>query len=174
MKSMMAWMVCAVGLLFSSALLAQAPADAPAGTTGVCKDGTYSSAASKRGACSGHKGVKEWYGTSNGAASSASGASASSSAAPASSASHPAASSASAPVASSPAPSAPAPSARTTAPSASAAPGGGAGQVWVNHKSKVYHCSGDRWYGKTKDGEYMSESDASAKGYRPDHNKPCK
>jgi competence protein ComEA len=41
-----------------------------------------------------------------------------------------------------------------------------AGMVWVNLESKVYHKEGSRWYGKTKSGKYMSESDAIKAGYR--------
>jgi hypothetical protein len=38
--------------------------------------------------------------------------------------------------------------------------------VWVNLDTKIFHREGDRWYGKTKHGKYMSESEAVKEGYR--------
>lgn len=156
--------VFAASVWFATATFAQAPAGAPAGSTGQCKDGTYYSGATKKGACRGHKGVKDWYA-----------AAAAESAAPAAASpvmkAVPAAVTPS--VMPAPAPMAAAAPKSTYTPPAVAAPGGGAGQVWVNKKSKVYHCSTDRWYGKTKDGAYMSEADAKAQGFRADHGKVC-
>lgn len=40
----------------------------------------------------------------------------------------------------------------------------GSGMVWVNTESGVYHKSG-RYYGKTKQGKFMSEGDAKKAGY---------
>jgi len=147
------------GMLASAAAFAQAPAAAPSGSTGLCKDGSYTSNDTKKGACAGHKGVKDWFATA--------------AAAPASAKT--AAASASAPAAATmPPKTAPAATkTATAAPSAAPAAGGGPGQVWVNSSSKVYHCSGTKYYGKTKQGEYMTEAAAKAAGNHADHGKAC-
>ena len=41
------------------------------------------------------------------------------------------------------------------------------GKVWVNTESKVYH-KGGRWYGKTKQGKFMTEDEAKQAGYHED------
>ena len=38
--------------------------------------------------------------------------------------------------------------------------------VWANLKSKIYHFSGNKDYGKTKEGAYMCEKDALGQGVR--------
>src|SRR5208282_5895382 len=117
-----------VGMLMATAGYAQAPA----GSTGTCKDGSYTSAATKRGACAGHGGVKDWYSTAPAAT-----------AAPAAKAAAPAAPAAAAPAAPAPAakaaaPMAPAaaapaaPAAKSAAAPMAPAAGAGPGQVWVN------------------------------------------
>lgn len=146
---------------------AQTPAAAPAAAaapaqgqqTFVCKDGTSVSAASSQGACKGHKGIDKSAGAAGAASAPAASAKATTAAAPAA-----------------PAPAAPA--TKTTAKPATAAatapaPGGGAGKVWANESTKVYHCQGDRYYGTTKNGKYMSEADAKAAGMHASHNKAC-
>jgi hypothetical protein len=37
-------------------------------------------------------------------------------------------------------------------------------RVWVNTNSGAYDCPGTRWYGKTKEGEYMTQKQAQGKG----------
>jgi len=40
------------------------------------------------------------------------------------------------------------------------------GMVWVNIPTKIYHREGDRFYGNTKNGKFMTEEDAIKAGYR--------
>jgi hypothetical protein len=69
-----------------------------------------------------------------------------------------------------------APAATPAAKTSKAAPTGAAsdsaissakssGQVWVNLDSGIYH-KGGQFYGKTKNGKFMSEADAKAAGYK--------
>ena len=129
-------LVSMLSLIGISTVYAETPAAATASVTALCKDGTSFTGTSKKGACSGHKGVKDWN----------------SSAAPA--------------------PVAAAKPTKSAMPTVAAA-GGGAGQVWVNTKSKTYHCFGTKYYGKTKEGAYMTEAAAKAAGDHADHGKAC-
>ncbi len=56
--------------------------------------------------------------------------------------------------------------AASNAPPASYQPPPSPGMVWVNLETKIFHREGDRWYGRTKRGQYMSEADAVRAGYR--------
>ncbi len=232
MKTIFLAAALGIGLLGSAGLYA---ADAPAGATAQCKDGTYSTATSHKGACKGHDGVKTWLDTSGTAAPAAATPKPAAAAAPAktTAASTAASSGTGTPLAkckdgttfngtshrgackghqgvdqwldtpattsttaatsngaamTKPAPApAPAPAAKPAPAATSAAtktaptpsseitqkPGGGAGKVWVNSSSNVYHCQDDQWYGKTKEGSYMTEAAAKAAGARAARGKEC-
>lgn len=43
-------------------------------------------------------------------------------------------------------------------------------KVWVNTKSGIYSMPGQRYYGKTAEGKYMTEAEAVKAGYRPSKN----
>jgi hypothetical protein len=197
--------VLPIAFLGSLAVSSVTLAQAPAGSTGQCKDGTYTSVEKKRGACAGHKGVKEWFGAeakseaksaksakseakatgakseakATGAKSESKATGAKTEAKDSGAMTPPATTGAIAPAA----PAAAArPSGSMSAASsgkaaqgmrAEAAPGGGAGKVWVNTSTHVYHCTGDEWYGKTKSGEYMSEAAAKAAGAHAARGKAC-
>ncbi len=70
-------------------------------------------------------------------------------------------------------PSTPAPSRSAPKPAAQEAPGGGPDKVWVNTNSSVYHCPGDRFYGKTAHGRYMTEAAAKSAGAHGVGGKTC-
>lgn len=45
--------------------------------------------------------------------------------------------------------------------------------VWVNANTHVYHCPGDPYFGNSKDGEYMNEAAARARGNRASQDDAC-
>ena len=47
-------------------------------------------------------------------------------------------------------------------------------KVWVNTNSGTYHCAGTRWYGKTQEGQYMTQKQAQDQGYRPAGKHACR
>lgn len=198
MKTLLGSVAIGLGALLCQGVYAQDSA----GHTALCKDGTYFDGATHKGACRGHQGVKEWLdktATKGDAKSETKGASTAtttdegttgkkhhrkkgSEAATTETAATPAAAPA-APTATAPAAS-PAPAATedthakhhtppTPAKDIAAKPGGGPGLVWINTESKVYHCQGDEWYGKTKQGSYVSIADAEKAGAHPAHGKAC-
>ena len=149
-------------ILAPCALIAQTP---PAGATGKCKDGTYTTSPTKSGACRGHQGVDTWLAPTTAAKP----------ATPSTPAPAPAPKPATTPApAPTPAPAAKsAPAASKSATPKTVAPGGGPGLVWLNTTSKVYHCYGGADYGTTKAGKYMSEADAKAAGGKPARGQAC-
>jgi serine/threonine-protein kinase len=46
-------------------------------------------------------------------------------------------------------------------------------KVWVNTDSGTYHCPGARWYGKTRNGEYLTQKEAQEKGFHPAASRAC-
>jgi len=45
--------------------------------------------------------------------------------------------------------------------------------VWVNTRSKKYHCSTSKYFGRTVQGEYEWQATAIEKDYQPAHGKAC-
>ena len=167
MKSFGLIAVLAAAVMAAPGVYAQSAAPAAGSTTTVtCNDGTTQTVSTTKGACHGHKGINKSASGSSGSSSSSSSSGGSSS-----SSSNNSSAAAAAPAAASKSTT----SSSKSAPAATPAAGGGPGQVWVNtgSKTKVYHCQGSKWYGTTKQGKYMSASDAQAAGYHAAKNEKC-
>jgi hypothetical protein len=59
----------------------------------------------------------------------------------------------------------PSPSTAAAAPTSDIADAKANHKVWVNLDTGIYH-KGGRWYGKTKNGKFMTEDDANKAGYK--------
>jgi hypothetical protein len=47
-------------------------------------------------------------------------------------------------------------------------------KVWTDKQSGYYYCQGDRFYGRTSAGSYVSQGQALQQGYTPAMNVPCR
>lgn len=148
-----------LGVAVAATMTVGMQAQAPQGATGLCKDGTFTQASARKGACKGHGGVTTWYPTDGGADK-----------APAGGTLNPAPATADANMdgVTQKAPKTPARQTPAAAPnggmSRPQAPGGGPGLVWVNTRTNKYFCAADPNYGRTKVGKYVSEADAKSSG----------
>jgi len=157
------------GLAFAETAPATAAPAASAKVHAICKDGTPFDGDTYKGACKGHGGIGKKVAAAGASAAAATAAPA----APAAAAAPTAPAAAAAPAAGAKTPATPA-KAQGNAAASTPAPGGGAGKVWANEGTKVYHCEGDKYYGKTKKGEYMTEAEAKAKGAHVVKGQVCK
>ena len=58
-------------------------------------------------------------------------------------------------------------------PAITQAPGAAPNKVWLNASTKVYHCPTDRYYGRTKNGKYLTEPEAKASGAHGARGETC-
>jgi hypothetical protein len=158
-------MTTAFALATAGVASAQTPAGAPAGATAQCKDGTWSTEQNRDAACSGHDGVRTWYGPSD-----------SPSRTPAPAMMPPQTFPKPTPQQM---PNAQTPTTGTQTGSRPTLPGGvsrksgGAARVWVDRSARTYVCEGERGYGTSSGGTYMSESEAVSAGNQPANGANC-
>jgi hypothetical protein len=124
---------------------AQIPDGAPAGSSAVCRDGTFYYGASKADACVDRGGLKQWWGVKGNVK-----------------------------PADVPAAAARGPYEKALQPVPTQPPTPGASaKVWADPVSKLYHCASDATFTKTGKSEAMSEANAKARGYMAGSEKPC-
>lgn len=160
-----------LGLAAAAAMTVGVHAQAPQGATGLCKDGTFTQASTRKSACKQHGGVSTWYPTDGGADKAPAGGTLNP---------LPASETASGSNLDGTTQKAPKAPARQT-PAALAnggtvrpqAPGAGPGLVWVDAKTNKYYCAADTNYGRTKSGKYVSEADAKSGGAAIAKNQNC-
>lgn len=134
-----------------SAPITAVPRGAPLETTGRCGDGSFTVAAVSAGACSRHGGLRLWWGLQGAR-----------------------------PLRADLAPRTVAELATeqqvsaTSRQQALAGTTESQGSVWINTRSRVYHCPGSRYFGQTSKGRYSTEAEAVLEGARPAYGRKCR